>query len=80
MHLNATKCSQELSKTPNYKPCDSGRKYKKCCKSKVDRCKRVRYTINYNQNDVVIDESLGFEEPIRLPKYKTDEISKLFKK
>lgn len=61
-------------------PCGSGRKYKKCCKSKVDRCKRVRYTINYNQNDVVIDERLGFEEPIRLPKYKTDEISKLFKK
>ncbi|MBR2833241.1 MAG: SEC-C domain-containing protein [Bacilli bacterium] len=31
VHLNATKCSQELPKTQNYKPCGSRRKYKQCC-------------------------------------------------
>ena len=69
-----------ISSFKNTGPCGSGIKYKRCCKAKVDRCKHIMYTINYNQNDVVIDEILGFEEPIQLPNYKTEEISKLFRR
>lgn len=58
-------------------PCKSQKKYKKCCKNKVDRCNRILNTIHYNQKSILIDNELGFEEPILLPQYKNNEINRI---
>lgn len=59
-------------------PCGSNKKFKKCCKEKIDRCKQILHIIHYQQEDLLINKKLGFEDPVQLPNYKNLEIQKLF--
>ena len=60
-------------------PCGSEKKYKKCCKSKVDRCYLVMNNAQNNRN-ILIDDRLGVEEPVLMPYSKNQEMKKLFEK
>lgn len=61
-------------------PCGSNIKYKKCCKNKVDRCNTILNNMHYNQSALMINDKLGFEDPILLPQYIGDDMKKIFNK
>lgn len=46
-------------------PCGSNIKYKKCCKRKVEECRRTFYN-QQHRKDILINDYLGIEEPVRL--------------
>ena len=59
-------------------PCGSTKKYKKCCKDKVERCNRILYTMHYQQDNLMINKKLGFEEPVQLSNYEHSELERKF--
>lgn len=59
-------------------PCGSAKKYKKCCKDKVERCNRILYTMHYQQDNLMINKKLGFEEPVQLSNYEHSELERKF--
>lgn len=61
-------------------PCGSNIKYKKCCKSKNDRCNYIFNKMHNNQKDLIINYELGLEDPIVLPKFIGDDMKKTFDK
>lgn len=63
----------------NLCPCGSNRKYKKCCRNKVERCNIILNNMHYNQDDLIINPQLGFEDPIQLSNYEQSELKKKFK-
>ena len=60
-------------------PCGSGKKYKKCCKTKVDRCFSIFNNAQQNHN-ILINDKLGVEEPVLMPQSKNIEMKKLLDK
>ena len=60
-------------------PCGSNIKYKKCCKNKIDECLRIFNNQQLNRN-ILINEGLGMEEPVRMPGYVGQEIRELVQK
>lgn len=58
--------------------CGSNKKYKKCCKDKVERCERVLNIIHYQQDCLIINNNLGFEVPIQLSNYEQSELKRKF--
>lgn len=63
----------------NLCPCGSNKKYKKCCRNKVEKCNIILNNMHYNQDDLIINPQLGFEDPIQLSNYKQSELKKKFK-
>lgn len=59
-------------------PCGSNKKYKKCCRDKVERCKRVSNTMHYQGDNLMINKNLGFEDPIQLSNYEQSELQRKF--
>ena len=57
--------------------CGSNKKYKKCCKSKVDRCFEILNRMHYRQNEIMIFDKIGLEEPILMPASKNKEIEEI---
>ncbi len=60
-------------------PCGSNRKYKKCCKDKVERCNRILNTMHFHQEDIMINSKLGFENPIQLSNLEQIKLQEKFK-
>ena len=60
-------------------PCGSNRKYKKCCKDKVERCNKILNTMHFHQQDIMINSKLGFENPIQLSNLEQTELQEKFK-
>ena len=60
-------------------PCGSGKKYKKCCKTKVDRCFSIFNNAQQNHN-ILINDKLGVEEPVLMPQSKNIEMKKILDK
>lgn len=59
-------------------PCGNTKKYKKCCKNKVERCNRILYTMHYQQDNLMINKKLGFEDPVQLSNYEHSELERKF--
>ena len=59
-------------------PCGSKRKYKKCCRNKVEECKRILNKMHNQQDELFINKKLGIEEPVQLTNYETSELQKEF--
>lgn len=57
-------------------PCGSNIKYKKCCKNKIDECWRIFNNQQLKKN-ILINESLGMEETVRMPSYMGQEIKEM---
>ena len=47
------------------------------CKNKVEGCNRILYTMHYQQDNLMINKKLGFEDPVKLS---NNEHSKLERK
>lgn len=60
-------------------PCGSNRKYKRCCKDKVERCNKILNTMHFHQQDIIINSKLGFENPIQLSNLEQTELQEKFK-
>lgn len=59
-------------------PCGSKKKYKKCCRNKVEECKRILNKMQNQQDELFINKKLGIEEPVQLTNYETLELQKEF--
>ncbi len=57
-------------------PCGSDKKYKKCCKNKVDECWRIFNNQRLNR-EILINTELGMEEPVRMPNNTGKEIREM---
>ena len=62
----------------NLCPCGSNKKYKKCCRNKVERCKNILNQIHFQQNKLFINSKLGYEEPVQLSNYEHSELRNRF--
>lgn len=60
-------------------PCGSNIKYKKCCKEKVDKCINILNTMYYQQEKLMINKKLEFEDPVQLSNYEKSELKSKFK-
>lgn len=60
-------------------PCGSGKKYKKCCKTKVDRCFSIFNNAQQNHN-ILINDKLVVEEPVLMLQSKNIEMKKILDK
>ena len=59
-------------------PCGSNRKYKKCCRNKVENCERILNIMHYQKDNLFINKKLGCEEPVQLSNYEHSELQKKF--
>ncbi len=59
-------------------PCGSNKKYKKCCRDKVERCSRIIHIMHFQQDELLINKKLEFEDPVQLSNYEHSELQKKF--
>ena len=59
-------------------PCGSNKKYKKCCRNKVQNCERILNKMHFQNDSLFINKELGCEEPIQLSNYEHLELKKKF--
>ena len=59
-------------------PCGSNKKYKKCCRNKVENCERILNIMHSQQDSLFINKKLGCEEPVQLSNYENSELHKKF--
>lgn len=59
-------------------PCGSNKKYKKCCRNKVQNCERILNIMHFQNDSLFINKELGCEEPIQLSNYEYLELKKKF--
>ena len=62
----------------NLCPCGSNKKYKKCCRDKVERCIRILNLMHFQQDELLINKKLGFEDPVQLSNCEHAELQRKF--